>query len=143
MMEYKLCNKSDIKTIATMEEKYIECPWSESTLLESFAQDSYLFIKAEEDECLIGYGSVQIVLDEGNINNIAVSENFRNRGVASGILNNIISLCKERKVSVMFLEVNERNTGAIALYTKFGFEKIGERKNYYKSGNAIIMSLNI
>ena len=86
---------------------------------------------------------MQIVLDEGNINNIAVDENFRNKGIASGILNNIISQCKDRKVAVMFLEVNEHNESAIALYTKFGFEKIGERKNYYKSGNAIIMSLKL
>jgi len=132
-----------MKTVAMMEEKYIECPWSESTLLESFGQDSYVFVKAEEDGNLLGYGSVQIVLDEGNINNIAVDENFRNKGIASGILNNIISHCKERRVSIMFLEVNEHNKSAIALYTKFGFEKIGERKNYYKSGNAIIMSLKL
>jgi len=142
-MENKLCNKTDMKTVAMMEEKYIECPWSESTLLESFGQDSYVFVKAEEDGNLLGYGSVQIVLDEGNINNIAVDENFRNKGIASGILNNIISHCKERRVSIMFLEVNEHNKSAIALYTKFGFEKIGERKNYYKSGNAIIMSLKL
>ena len=126
-----------------MEEKYIECPWNENTLLESFEQDSYVFIKAEDNGNLIGYGSVQIVLDEGNVNNIAVDENFRHKGVASGILNNIIARCKDKNVSVMFLEVNENNVGAIALYTKFGFEKIGERKNYYKSGNAIIMSLKL
>ncbi|MBO5223309.1 MAG: ribosomal protein S18-alanine N-acetyltransferase [Clostridia bacterium] len=142
-MEYKFCDKTDMKAVAEMEEKYIECPWSENTLLESFGQDSYVFIKAEEDGILVGYGSVQIILDEGNINNIAVSENFRNRGIASGILNNIISCCKDRGVTVMFLEVNEHNVGAIALYTKFGFGKIGERKNYYKSGNAIIMSLKL
>ena len=142
-MEYKLCNVTDIKAVAEMEEKYIECPWNENTLLESFGQDSYVFIKAEDNGNLIGYGSVQIVLDEGNINNIAVDENFRHKGVASGILNNIIARCKDKNVTVMFLEVNEHNVGAIALYTKFGFEKIGERKNYYKSGNAIIMSLKL
>ncbi len=142
-MEYKLCNVTDIKAVAQMEEKYIECPWNENTLLESFGQDSYVFIKAEDNGNLIGYGSVQIVLDEGNVNNIAVDENFRHKGVASGILNNIIARCKDKNVSVMFLEVNEHNVGAIALYTKFGFEKIGERKNYYKSGNAIIMSLKL
>lgn len=142
-MEYKICEKVDMKTIAEMENKYIECPWSEKTLLDSFGQDSYVFVKAEENGNLIGYGSVQIVFDEGNINNIAVDENFRNRGVASGILNTVISLCKDRNVAVMFLEVNEHNIGAIALYNKFGFKKIAERKNYYKSGNAIIMSLNL
>ncbi len=142
-MKYELCNVSDMSHIALMEEKYIECPWSEKTLLESFGQDSYVFIKAEEDGKLVGYGSVQIVFDEGNINNIAVDENFRNKGVGGGILNTVIGACSERGVKTLFLEVNEHNAGAIALYKKFGFTKIAERKNYYKSGNAIIMSLNI
>ena len=132
-----------MSAIAQMEAKYIECPWSESVLLDSFEQSEYVFIKAEEDGVLVGYGSVQIVFDEGNINNIAVDENFRNRGIASGILNNIIDICKQRGVTTLFLEVNERNEGAIALYKKFGFEQIAVRKNYYKSGNAIIMSLKI
>lgn len=142
-MEYKLCNKSDIKTIALMEKEYIECPWSEKTLLDSYEQDSYVFVKAEENGSIVGYGSVQIVLNEGNINNIAVDANFRNKGIGSGILNNIIAICKQRKVDVIFLEVSETNENATALYKKFGFSKIGVRKNYYKSGNAIIMSLKI
>ena len=142
-MIYTLCNRSDMSAIAQMEEKYIECPWSESVLNESFEQSEYVFIKAEEDEKLVGYGSVQIVFDEGNINNIAVDENFRNRGIASSILSNIIEKSKERGVTTLFLEVNENNLGAIALYKKFGFEQIAVRKNYYKSGNAIIMSLKI
>lgn len=126
-----------------MEKEYIECPWSEKTLLDSYEQDSYVFVKAEENGNIVGYGSVQIVLNEGNINNIAVDANFRNKGIGSGILNNIIAICKQRKVDVIFLEVSETNEKATALYKKFGFSKIGVRKNYYKSGNAIIMSLKI
>ena len=142
-MIYALCNKADMSAIAQMEAKYIECPWNENVLNESFEQSEYVFIKAEENDVLVGYGSVQIVFEEGNINNIAVDEKFRNRGIASGILSNIIEICKQRGVTTLFLEVNEHNTGAIALYEKFNFEKIAVRKNYYKSGNAIIMSLKI
>ena len=142
-MRYLACEKSDMSAIAKMEQDYIECPWSESVLLDSFSQDGYIFIKAEQDGRLIGYGSVQVVLDEGNINNIAVDKDFRNKGIASGILTNIIDKCKERNVATLFLEVSTENKGAIALYEKFGFEKIGERKNYYKSGSAIIMSKKI
>lgn len=142
-MKYTICNKEDMSAIAKMEQEYIECPWSESVLLESFALDSYIFIKAEENDTLIGYGSVQVVFDEGNINNIAVDKNFRHKGIASGILTNIIEQCKERKVATLFLEVSTENKGAIALYEKFGFKKIAERKNYYKSGSAIIMSKKI
>ena len=41
------------------------------------------------------------------------------------------------------LEVNDKNIPAINLYLKYGFEKVGLRKNYYGlDQNAIIMTLN-
>ncbi len=38
------------------------------------------------------------------------------------------------------LEVNEKNTPAILLYKKYGFEQISVRKNYYNDDDAIIMN---
>ena len=44
-----------------------------------------------------------------------------------------------RGAAEMFLEVNENNAPAIALYTSRGFEISRIRKNYYKSGNALVL----
>ena len=40
---------------------------------------------------------------------------------------------RELKIKEMFLEVRPSNAEAISLYLKKGFEKIGSRKNYYRS----------
>lgn len=103
----------------------------------------YVFFKAEEDGQVLGYGSAHVVFDEAEVCNIAVFEEHRNKGVGKSILNSILAHCKARGVKKVFLEVNELNVGAIALYDKVGFKALSKRENYYKSGNAIVMSLEI
>ena len=142
-MEFIECGLSDADTIAELEANYIECSWSKAVIEESIKNPDYIFIKAVDGDELLGYGAVQVVLDEGNICNVAVFEKHRNKGVASGIINTMLKKAKDRGAEVAFLEVSSANAGALALYRKLGFKEIGERKNYYKSGNAIIMSLNI
>ena len=46
------------------------------------------------------------------------------------VLRNIIK-AKEKHCSLITLEVNERNSTAIHLYKKHGFETVGIRKKYY------------
>ena len=71
--------------------------------------------------------------------NIVVKKNYRNNGVGTLLLENLISLCNELNLQSLSLEVNEENLPAINLYKKFGFKDIGTRKNYYKDKNGIIM----
>ena len=75
--------------------------------------------------------------------NIVVKKDFRNQGIASLLLKELINLSKSLNVKNLFLEVNEKNTPAILLYNKFGFKKISTRKNYYKDNNAIVMKLDL
>jgi ribosomal-protein-alanine N-acetyltransferase len=71
---------------------------------------------------------------------------FRNRGIGSELMKDLIShtehnflQCKRLK-----LEVREDNKEAIALYSKFAFQKIAELVNYYGKGkNALVMELLI
>ena len=59
---------------------------------------------------------------------IYVNKEKRNLGHASKLLINVSS----KKLEKIYLEVAENNLGAIKLYEKNGFKKIGIRKNYYK-----------
>jgi ribosomal protein S18 acetylase RimI-like enzyme len=75
--------------------------------------------------------------DEAEVLNIAVDPVFRRRGVASSLL---ASLCAQAR-GIIFLEVAEPNSPAIALYTKLGWEYAGFRAGYYNHGtvNAVVM----
>ena len=41
----------------------------------------------------------------------------------------------------MFLEVGADNPHALALYAGLGFAKVGTRKSYYGSGDALVLRL--
>ena len=87
-----------------------------------------------------GFLSVWEVLGEVSVNNIAVLEKFRRRGIARALLQQMLAeLSQAQSVT---LEVRKSNSPAIALYKAFGFEQVGERKNFYSqpTENAILMT---
>ena len=143
IMEFLPLLPEDAAICALLESKYIECPWSEKTILDSLKQDSYIFVKATDGGKIVGYGGAQLILDELNICNIAVFEDFRHKGAGSGILNTIVATGKARGAKRAFLEVNSANAPALSLYRKLGFEQIAVRGNYYASGDAIVMRLTV
>ena len=91
---------------------------------------------------LLGYAVLSAVLDEGNLDNIAVAPEHRRRGVAEALLSALTGFSRE-KLAVLMLEVRASNVPAIALYEKHGFAAVGRRKNYYDAPkeDAILMTL--
>jgi ribosomal-protein-alanine acetyltransferase len=79
-----------------------------------------------------------LVPTETEILNLAVSERYRRRGIASALLRHEL-----QKPGAHFLEVRESNTAALALYRKFGFEEVGRRTGYYEfpAETAIVMRM--
>jgi ribosomal-protein-alanine N-acetyltransferase len=74
------------------------------------------------------------VLDEEELLLIAVIPDARRRGVGAALLEHLFAASRRRGIARIFLEMRRGNP-AIALYRKFGFEPIGERRNYYKMAN--------
>lgn len=74
-----------------------------------------------------------------NILNIATREEFKNKGVASALINFVFKLAKQRKFKSVWLEVRYSNNVAIHLYRKLGFQQLYIRKNYYSNGEDAII----
>ncbi len=131
----------DIPAIAALEKKCFAEPWSENAIAEGMAAKTRFFVAKQSGEVL-GYGGVSIVCGEGYITNIAVSESARKRGVGSYLLARIITECRECGAEFVSLEVRASNQTAQSIYHKAGFEKAGERKNFYSSPkeDALIMT---
>ena len=117
-------------------------PWSKQSLEEELNNETSLFLVAKEENEVIGYIGMSIVIDEGYIFNVAVREKYRNKGVATALINELITYGKKNNFSFITLEVRESNLPAISLYSKFGFIKAGERKDYYSNPkeNAILLT---
>jgi len=139
---------TDVKPSHLDEIQAIECacfslPWHRAALEKQISADNCIFLAALDDYgAVMGYVGMMFVLDEGYISNIAVSPEFRRRGVADAL---IAALAERAKKTLAFvtLEARESNHPAVCLYTKHGFEVVGKRKNYYDKPkeNALLMTL--
>lgn len=113
--------------------------WSYEVLREELLSDSSLYIVAKKQNEIIGFAGIKIIIDEADIMNIVVKKSYRNNGIGSLLLENLILISNKKNLNFINLEVDCKNTIAINLYKKFGFEEISLRKNYYKNNDAMIM----
>ena len=129
----------DIPDVARLERENFSNPWTASMLEEELNLECSTYFVAEYEGAVIGYGGLQNILGEGYITNIAVSTEFRRRGVASAILARML----EETLDFLSLEVRAGNLPAIALYERFGFLPCGRRRGYYTNPDedAIIMTV--
>ena len=69
---------------------------------------------------------------EAEILSICVAARARGSGLGWRLMQEAIA----RDAGEMFLEVDETNAPALALYRKLGFDKVGERRAYYDHADA-------
>lgn len=117
--------------------------WSFSTLKEELENENSSYIIGKIHNEIIGFAGLKMIFDQADIMNIVIKKTYRNQGIGTLLLENLILLAKDLNISTLFLEVNEQNKPAIHLYEKLGFEKLGVRKKYYNNNNGIIMKKNL
>ena len=119
-------------------------PWSRKLLAELLAlENAHTIAAVDGSGTVLGYASLQTVLDEGYVNNLAVLPAHRRRGIASALLGEFRRYGEERELAFLTLEVRASNAAALALYAKHGYAQAGRRKNYYTHPreDAILMTL--
>lgn len=136
-------NPLHLEEIQAVENTCFSLPWHRGALEKQMSADNCIFLAALDDGgAVMGYIGMMFVLDEGYISNVAVSPEYRRRGVADALISALIARAKET-LAFITLEVRESNHPAINLYAKHGFEAVGKRKNYYDKPKeaAILMTL--
>lgn len=137
-------NEADFDLVWPLEQQGHLFPWSENTLRQSLSTKRCLGLF--EQERLIAFAVVSLVVGEAELLNVVTDKTFRGRGVAYRLLSECIHLLGA-DAERMYLEVRVSNTPAIALYDKLGFVEVGVRENYYpaKQGreDALLMALEL
>jgi len=129
-------SEKEFRKIYKIEKASFSHPWKESM----FFSPNQRFILAFENEKIVGYICFSQVIDECHILNVAVSPQFREKGIARKMFDFLFSLGEKDGFNFYYLEVSENNLPAISLYKKLGFKTLGRRKKYYEDGSdAIIM----
>lgn len=136
-------NMSDLEEIKDILVSDFDDFWTYSILKDELNCSSSHYIVAKLNNEIVGFCGIKVVLDSADIMNIVVKKDFRNLGIGTALLNEIITLCLSFNLSSITLEVRKDNTPAISLYRKFGFETLGVRKKYYNGIDGFIMEKKI
>ena len=140
-IEINLMTLSDIDLLNNCLETDFDNFWTIQNLKSEIENPNSKCFVAKYENKIVGFASIWFSCDDVHLMNIVTHKNFRNRGIAKKLLEHIISKVNEKPLT---LEVRSSNIAAITLYEKFGFEKVGIRKNYYthnnKTEDAIIMT---
>jgi ribosomal-protein-alanine N-acetyltransferase len=136
---------SDGAACAVLHQASFAHPWS-APEFEALLTDPACFGGAVEAKSrLAGFVLSRRALDEAEILTIVVDSRLRRRGCGQRLLAAHLSQLSALGVIKLFLEVDESNQAALALYRRHGFVQLGMRKGYYvkKDGlraNALIMA---
>lgn len=135
-------NVDDLEQVHYIVDNCFENPWSEETVKDMLLREQAALIGAFMGEKLVGFTSLEWILDEGSLTEIAVLKEYRREGIGEKLMKELFEIASEKKLSFVTLEVRESNMPAISLYKKFGFDEVGVRKDYYKSPseNAVLMT---
>ena len=142
-MELKKAELSHLAQIEALEALCFSCPWTAAQLQNMMEDPRAAFFVLVDGGTVAGYTAFSTVLDEGYIANVAVSPDYRRRGLGDALVSAMTEEARRRELSFLTLEVRESNAPARALYEKHGYGIVGIRKNYYEkpTESAILMTL--
>ena len=132
-MKIETMNASHVAQIAELEKLCFSDPWSANSIASELDNKLAFWLVATEGDRVAGYIGSQTVMDETDMMNVAVHPDFRRKGIAEALVNDLVENLKKRGSHCLTLEVRTSNTPAITLYEKLGFSEIGRRKNYYRN----------
>jgi ribosomal-protein-alanine N-acetyltransferase len=82
----------------------------------------------------VGFALSRLLMDEAELLLLAVDPDWRQRGVASALIDHTAMNAAARGAHRLLLEVRDGNQ-ALCLYQRQGFGQIGRRRDYYRGGD--------
>jgi ribosomal-protein-alanine N-acetyltransferase len=125
--------EADIERVTAIETASFTTPWKAATFRTLMDRSGAVLRVLETPEMPVaGYAVLWCILDQGELANIAVAAELRNRGFGSYLLDRMTEEARSRGVESLYLEVRVSNFRARAMYGSRGFEEIGVRRDYYE-----------
>lgn len=140
----------DLDSVMFIETASYAVPWTRGNFIDSLASGYHCRVLAVPREPVLGYFVAMPGVDELHLLNITVAPAARGRGHARGMLDAVAALCRQSQACEVWLEVRQSNERAKALYLRYGFTKVGVRRDYYPMPvgvngreDALVMSLKL
>lgn len=149
---------ADLQKCADIHANSFTSNWRDGELAQMLLQKNTQFLVAKlenKSSRIAGFLVYRSSAKETEVLTIATDPEFRQFGAGTCMMEQMIRDCLSDRIEEIFLEVEASNQPALRLYRKLGFEKVGERKNYYRQpqtvddktetsiGDAYIMRLSL
>jgi ribosomal-protein-alanine N-acetyltransferase len=100
------------------------------------------------EDSLLGYFVAMPGVQEVHLLNITVDPDYQRQGWGVMMLDALSIWARGQDAKWLWLEVRASNQRAIHVYERYGFKRVGERKNYYplqvgQREHAVVMSLQL
>lgn len=124
----------NLDDIFNLEFGFVQDRYSRNLIIDMLNNKNNINLVISYDDKIVGYLTAGVVLDECELIKIIVDSGYRQNGLATLMLCELLDRVKKLGVNKIFLEVRDNNFAAKKLYEKIGFKKIYQREKYYKDG---------
>lgn len=136
-----------LEAVMAIEQVSYTHPWTRRNFSDSLAAGYHAQV-LQDDEGLLGYLVAMQGVEEVHLLNITVAPERRGEGLGRALLDALCRWSRAQGALWLWLEVRESNHRAQELYTRYGFRRVGERRDYYplapgRRETAVVMSLRL
>lgn len=133
-----------LEALMAVEQQAYSHPWTRGNFIDALAA-GYECQLLMAGDTLLGYFVAMKGVDEVHLLNLTVAPTHQRQGHARTLLDALADWSRQQGAQWLWLEVRVSNLRAQALYTAYGFRRVGERKRYYPAHggereDAIVMS---
>jgi len=121
-------------------------PWTRGNFADSLRSGYHAQLLCA-GEVVLGYFVAMKGVDEVHLLNITVTPQFQGQGWGRVMLDALTLWSRAEGAQWLWLEVRTSNVRAQQVYLRYGYRRVGERKQYYPADqgreDAIVMSLKL
>ena len=137
----------DLPEVLAVEQAAYEFPWTHGNFIDSLRAGHSAWTMRDPGGNLIAYAVVMIALDEAHLLNLTVAPACQRFGFGWRMLEAMAENARGYGARTMLLEVRPSNAAAQQMYARYGFVRIGTRRDYYPARDgredAIVMRVSL
>ena len=137
----------DLEAVIVIEQTAYSHPWTRGNFRDALASGYWAQCLRVQGE-LVGYVVAMQGVQETHLLNVAVAPQRQGQGWSHVLLDALCLWSRQQQAEWLWLEVRESNRRALQVYERYGFHRVGLRKDYYPADrqqreHAVVMSLNL
>lgn len=137
----------DLEAVLATEQLAYSHPWTRGHFQDAL-NNGYWAQCLRQDDALLGHVVAMPGVQETHLLNITVVPAHQRQGWARAMLDALCRWSRDQGAQWLWLEVRQSNLRALQVYERYGFGRVGLRKDYYPAGrqqreHAVVMNLKL